>query len=92
MYNDPAKLRELAAKINEAAQALEDSKRLTFGDLEVGEYFRQVNYPRGVWLKRSTDSAQLVQSDVHDSYPTQPEPADLPVIRIKATFEVVPNE
>ncbi len=90
-YTDPAKLRELAAKINEAANALEESKRLTFADLSPGEWFRFTDDGSQIRVKMDskdpmanrylpTGSCNCCEDISHRR--------DEPVVRLKATFEV----
>ncbi len=86
IYRDPAKLRELAAKINEAAQALEESKRLTFADLKPGEWFRW--RPGGAHGRKVDDHEWYSIIDKRNVGAI----AASTVVRLVATFTEAPNE
>ncbi len=59
-FKDPSKLRILAAEIGKAADALEASQRVTFGDLTPGDYFQ---YPYGPSVYMKADCGQVVGPD-----------------------------
>ena len=87
-FKSPAKLRELAAKITEAAQALEDSKRLTFADLKPGDWFRVCD---GMSGRDRVKVGNCYAWTFVDGVPSEGSGVapGVRVVRIKATFEVV---
>lgn len=86
-YTDPAKLDALGDAIKRAAQALRDSQRLTFGDLQPGEWFRFETTSEicGANMYRMRGSVYAATDGLEYS-----SSHDRPVTRLKATFEVLP--
>lgn len=63
-FRDPAKLRELSAQIAKAADALEAAQRLTFADLEPGEWFRWAQHAEdGRYALRKVDGNTIINPE-----------------------------
>jgi hypothetical protein len=98
VFTDPAKLRELASAVNRAADALEKSQSLTFGDLKPGEYFRFVSpqASKGAYIK--IDENEFAGQGVPPTYFSHTHGGNplhwkgVSVIRLRATFEPVTEE
>lgn len=75
--------RRLAKAASDMANAIEASKRVTFGELEVGAFFRM---NCDVWVKTGDEFARTVTGTGRTFVC---EDDSVPVTRVKATFEDV---
>jgi hypothetical protein len=98
-YSDPAKLDALADACRRAAEALRKSQRLTFGDLEVGEWFRWAEHAKDDrWAVRKMGDLTIINPENYRHPHNEPEVYLAPtvrdslVVRVTATFTPVATE